>query len=858
MGTEASPVRFAGAPYVRAISTYRQQSLTDGWRVARVAAGTASTLAEMDATPAEWHDAVVPGTVASAMRRAGRLPALEQCEDFDTHDWWFRCRFPAHAPGAGERCVLHFAGLATLAEVWIDGARRAESRNMYRTLTVDVDPTSDGTHEVALRFAALRPELHRPRPRPRWRTGLVEHQALRRVRTTLLGRMPGWCPPVRPVGPWQPVRLEYRRTVELLEGDVMPMPAASGDTLVADVRLRMLGGARLSRAELVTAFGRAPLDISQGSSEEEWRIAGVAQATGAARWWPHTHGGQPRYAVSIALGTSDGPVAIDLGAASFRTVVADRSHDGFTLVVNGVRVFCRGANWTPIDIVTLRASDVELRRRLALLRGAGMNMLRVSGVMTYEDLRFHQLCDELGILVWQDFMFARMDYPSDDAAFMTDVQAEAADVIAARRRFASTAVWCGNSEVAQTAAMLGLEPELWTNPLFTELLPATLAASGHDAPYLPGTPTGHPLPFTPSSGTAHYFGVGAMLRPLDDARRAGVRFAAEALGFSNVPERSSLVRDDLPELPSDPRWAARIPRDAGAAWDFEDVRDHYARLLFDCDPVALRRTDPERYVEMARVTSAEVMRRTFAEWRRSGSSCSGALVWTAGDLWGGPCWGIIDASGRPKSPWYALRRVLAPRAVFFTDEGLNGLLAHVANDTGDVLEGSVELTLHRDGRPPVAAGTRDISVAPHTTLAIPGDAILGRFSDIGWSYRFGPPAHDVVAIELRDRDGTLLGTDLYLPQGLPSLVQDVPLDGHVVCAGNRDVHVEIGSDRLAYAVHIEAGEWIAMDNYVHVAPGRRVTVRICGDAESRPATITARPFNGRSSLRLEVPPAPAD
>src|SRR5687768_2305782 len=110
MGTEPSPVRFAGAPYVRGISTYRQQLLMDGWSVARVAAGTVTTLAELNATTAEWHDADVPGTVASAMRRAGRLPALEQCEDFDTHDWWFRCRFPASAPGPGERSVLHFAG----------------------------------------------------------------------------------------------------------------------------------------------------------------------------------------------------------------------------------------------------------------------------------------------------------------------------------------------------------------------------------------------------------------------------------------------------------------------------------------------------------------------------------------------------------------------------------------------------------------------------------------------------------------------------------------------------------------------------------------------------------------------------
>jgi beta-mannosidase len=138
---------------------------------------------------------------------------------------------------------------------------------------------------------------------------------------------------------------------------------------------------------------------------------------------------------------------------------------------------------------------------------------------------------------------------------------------------------------------------------------------------------------------------------------------------------------------------------------------------------------------------------------------------------------------------------------------------------------------------------------------VPADRILGRFTDIAWSYRFGPASHDIVVIELRDRDGTLLGTDLYLPQGLSADVHDIPLEGRIVHAGDREIHVELGSDRLAYAVHFQAGEWMALDNYVHVVPGHRVTVRLVGAADARPDAITARPFNGRTSLRLEVPVA---
>ena len=843
MGSEAHTTRFAGAPHISRISTHRRRPLLDGWRFARTPPGAATTPAELGCLSPEWLEAQVPGTVASALRCAGRLTSLDRCEDFDASDWWYSVRLPALDRQAGDRTLLRFGGLASLAEVWLGGERVASTRNMFREAEVVLSPDAPA-HELTVRFASLRTRLETRHPRPRWRTTLVEHQALRWYRTTLLGRMPGWSPPVRAVGPWRPVWLEQRRLVEVVEGDVLPICSARGDNLVADLVVRTLGPSSITRADLVAPFGRAPLDLER-LDEFTWRLAGTLPATDVVRWWPHTHGPQPLYPIAVQLGTSAGSARIDLGPVAFRSVVADRSSDGFTLVVNDRPVFCRGACWTPTDIVTLRGEDDAMRRRLELVREAGMNMLRVSGVMAYEDARFHRGCDELGILVWQDFMFARMDYPADDASFAVEVRQEAAEVIAARRRYASTAVWCGNSEVAQTAAMLGLEADTWASPLFDEVIPATLAASGHAAPYVSTTPTGGALPFTPSSGTAHYFGVGAMRRPLEDARRAGVRFASEALGLSNPGEQCG--------LPSDAGWRARIPHDAGAAWDFEDVRDHYAKMLFGVDQVELRHSDPERYLAMARIASAETMRRTFAEWRRGGSSCAGALVWLLADLSPGAGWGLLDEAGRPKSAWHALRQVLAARTVFVTDEGLGGLVAHVANDLPDVLEGTLEIALFRDGHVPLASGTRAVHVAPRSIVSVPSDAVLERFTDIAWTYRFGPPSHDLVVIEFRNQDGTLLANDLYLPQGIPAATRDIQLSARVVESGEREIELELYSERLAYAVRIEAGDWTVVDNYAHIPPGRRVSVRATGAAASRPASLVARPFNGRHALRIEVP-----
>ncbi len=210
--------------------------------------------------------------------------------------------------------------------------------------------------------------------------------------------------------------------------------------------------------------------------------------------------------------------------------------DGLDLSVNGVPVFVRGAVWTPPDLVTMAPAETELRALLERVRDAGMNMLRVVGTAAYESATFHDLCDELGILVWQDLMFANLDYPGDDPDFRLGVEREARQVLAGLAGRPSLTVVCGNSEVEQQPAMLGLDPALGRGELWESVLPAIVAEAGADCAYVRSTPCGGVLPFDPGHGLAHYFGVSGYFRPLEDARRAEVRFASECLAFANVPD----------------------------------------------------------------------------------------------------------------------------------------------------------------------------------------------------------------------------------------------------------------------------------------------------------------------------------
>jgi beta-mannosidase len=361
-------------------------------------------------------------------------------------------------------------------------------------------------------------------------------------------------------------------------------------------------------------------------------------------------------------------------------------------------------------------------------------------------------------------------------------------------------------------------------PLFTGHLPAIVGRERPDVPYVTNSPSGGVWPFSTRTGITHYYGVGAYQRPLDDVRRSQVRFAAECLAFANVPDDATL-HDALGTIHAhDPRWKAAVPRDPGAGWDFDDVRDHYLRTLYGVEPARLRYEDPQRYLDLSRAVVAELMTDVFAEWRRDGSTCGGGLVWQLQDLRPGAGWGIVDALGRPKSAWHALSQVLQPVQIVITDEGLNGLDLHLINETAGKLTLQLDLVCLRDGAVSVASATRTVELAPHSTQRIGAAECLGQFFDFTCAYRFGPRAHDVTIATLRDpSSGTICSEAFHLPDrsalerhdpGLTATPEATPDGWQLV----------IESRRFARYVHISDVHYRAARDWFHLPPNRPVRV----------------------------------
>ena len=710
--------------------------------------------------------------------------------------------------------MLEFGGLTFPATVFVDGVEVAECVSMFVPVRVRLEP---GAHEVAVRFGSLSAWLTTGRPRGRWRSNLAGPPGLRWARTTLLGRAPVYGDVPVPVGFWRPVTVAGGRTPLTAAVTADPDSGAVGVTGSGpdgELRYAIEGpsGDLVATGRVQVTAGRFTID----SAVPDPRL-----------WWPHGYGAQPLY--RLQLETSHGSTTRTFG---FRSIQATDAGGGFGLRVNGVDVFCRGATWFPPDPVALTVDDATMRRHVAAFADAGANMLRIVGGLVPEQPEFWQHCAELGVLVWQDAMLATFDPPAELSEVIVE---EVTGILIAASGNPALAVVSGGSETLQRPEMLGLDRAGHAMELLDTLLPQAVARAA-DVPFVRSSPAppvdSEDLAIRPDTGVAHWFGVGGYLRPLTDVRTAGVRFAAECLAFANPPSAAAVERHfgSAAVAGHDPRWKAGVPRDRGASWDFEDVRDFYVREVFGTDPAAVRRLDPERYLELGRLAIAEAMLECYRYWRRADSRCHGALVLAGKDARPGAGWGLLDVDGEPKAALHVLRRVWAPQAVSLSDEGLSGIRVDIHNDTAITLTAELTLTaLDAVGRITARAG-RDIQVRGHASATFFDTELTGVFRNLSGAFRFGAATADGVEATLRRKDDNTVIRDVLVVN--PRQGQIHPgLRASASPEPGGDWTLRVATDVALRWVSIDIPGWLASDNYFHLLGDSAATVRLRSDGE---------------------------
>lgn len=812
------------------------------WRVCRTEPNAIGTPGELDAGPprTEWLQGRVPATAAQvlASNHPGRYPHGVPTPELDSADWWWQCTLPPSA----EPILLSCDGLATHAEIFLGDTLLGATANMFRPQLLEL-AAAPSTRTLTIAFRALAPRLSVRRPRPRWKSTLVEQQNLRWFRTSLLGRIPAWSTADAIVGPWRPITARPLVPGTVVQMTLAPCYDRASSTGHVDVDAEIHGPVSSVRLRIGGTEYRLPHTGLDGSRV---RVRGSAAVPQPELWWPTGYGPQPLYDADLVVDDA----VVESHRVGFRSVGVDRAEGRFKVRINDAPIFCSGAVWMPRTPAGGPPNRAELRTELERFVAAGLRMLRVPGVTTYESTDFYELCDELGILVWQDVMFASMDPPADPD-FLADVAHEVGDLLGRLRHHPCLTVLCGGSEIEQQAAMLGLEaPEL---PVLTEVIPSVLNRVMPELPYVTSSPSGGTMPFHVGTGIAQYFGVGAYLRPLIDVRSAGVRFAAECLALAVPPETIS-----APLTPAmagqHPRWKDGVPRDRTASWDFEDVRDFYVRTLFDVDPALVRYADPERYLDLGRAACVELCEYVFTSWRREGSGCSGGLVLSWRDVRAGAGWGLLDVGSAAKAPLLAMPGFLAPRAVFVTDDGLDGLTCHLVNDENEAVDGSVRLELFDVSGRRTEEVEVPAAVAPRSQQALSLDGMLAGFRDLNRVYRFGPAAVDAIAVRWLSAARATVAETVYLPLGpARDIVPDLGL--HAVAesgpAGTR--RIVVATEALAQRIVVTAPGWQPDRGWFHLAPGSSAEVvlrPLPGAPQSTRATIRA--LNCRSAARLEL------
>ncbi|MFF3389839.1 glycoside hydrolase family 2 protein [Streptomyces sp. NPDC002669] len=609
-----------------------------------------------------------------------------------------------------ERTDLVFEGLDTAARITFGGREIGTTRNMHRTYRFDVTGT---TGELEVRFASAYDEAEAVREVTGDRPNVYPEpfQYIRKMASSFGW---DWGPTLVTAGIWRPVRLEHWSTARL--ASVRPLVTTDERTGGVEIRIQVERTDRGAGRELLA---RAAVAGQEAQVRFEGDEAVLRLTVERPRlWWPRGYGEQPLYDLDVTLLDADGELDTWHRRIGFRTVELDRTVDergsGFTFVVNGERVFARGVNWIPDDVFPSRVTPERYRTRLSQAADANVDLVRIWGGGIYEDEAFYDACDELGLMVWQDFLFACAAYP-EEQPLRGEIEAEARDNVVRLMSHPSLVIWNGNNENLWGFRDWGWEPELagdsWGEGYYLGLLPRLVAELDPTRPYTAGSPWSGSWdhhPNDPHHGTHHSWEV---WNRQDYAEyRANVpRFVAE-FGWQAPPTMATLRRA-LPDeelAPDSPGMVHHQKAEEGNEKLNRGVARHFP----------LPEGDFDRWHYVTQVVQARAVAAGIEHWRSHWPTCSGTVVWQLNDCWPVSSWAAIDGDGRSKPLHHELRRVYADRLLTLQPGDGSPVLALVNQSA---TEWRTAVTLRRLGADGATLGreAQEVAVPARSVLRLP-------------------------------------------------------------------------------------------------------------------------------------------
>ena len=741
-----------------------RRPLHEGWRLSITAGPAPIAVQDVPAT--------VPGTLITDLHAAGLIedPYLDRHE----HDlqWTGECdvtyatRFDWTAAGA-DRVDLVAASLDTAATVVLNGRRIAEVQNQHRSWRFDVtDALVEGENELEIRFAS---PLRTARENEKV-LGAMPHTGndlpYNAIRKMACNFGWDWGPVLVTSGIAGPIGLEQWSTARLAEvrPQVTVEPGARGlvDLTALIERADLLDDSAVTvAARLLDPSGQQIDESTRTTAEDETALQ--LTAADPQLWWPRGYGDQPLYTVVLELRDAHGALLetrehrVGLRTAGVQEE-PDEIGTSFTVVVNDRPILAKGANWIPDDCFPSRLTVEDYRASIADAVDAGMNTLRIWGGGLYESELLYALCDELGILVWQDFTTACAAYSELDP-LRSEFEAEAREHIVRLAWHPSLVHWNGSNENVEGYHHWGWQEHIpegagWGLGYYTELFPSLLAELDPTRSYTTTSPYSRQLPEDPRNhdhGTVHNWVAWASEEDNDYTRYRDTipRFSAE-FGYQGPANYATIARA-VTERPLD--------EDSETMLSHQKAVGGQDKLRRGMAPHLPPVEGFDDFHFATQLNQARALICGIGHYRSHWPVCAGTIVWQLNDCWPVTSWAAVDGDRRRKLLWYALRDVYAP-VLLTIQPREDGPAISLGNDTDEPLAGTLQLRRqHHDGTVRARAEL-PVQVAPRSAATLPVPAELAAPAD---------PAAEVLVVELagtavrtvhpfaEDRDSALAG-----------------------------------------------------------------------------------------------------
>lgn len=662
-----------------------------------------------------YHDLLTAGLIPDPFYRDNEMRVLPLMD----HDFRYSRSFAVdEAFLASDAVLLRCEGLDTLAAVTVNGQPAGKADNMHRTWEFDVKALlRPGENNIEVLFSSPTKFIKEAYAKSRAdgsSDAMVGFPHLRKAHC-MFGW--DWGPRLPDAGIWRDISLIAVDTARIRDVLVLQHHDQGAVSLEIHTNLTHITAGQTKVSVTVTAPDGTALTASGECC--------TVDIPDPRLWWPAGLGGQPLYTVTVTLSGEGGQLDVWEKRVGLRTMTVSRKKDqwgeSFSHCVNGVDVFAMGADYIPEDNLLPRVTPERTRRLLEDARAANMNCVRVWGGGHYPSDAFYDICDELGLLVWQDFMFACAVYDLTEE-FEANITAEFIDNVRRLRNHPSLALWCGNNEMEEFVAVgewvSSCRQKADYIKMYEYIIPKVLKKEDPQAFYWPASPSSggsFDEPQDPNRGDVHYWDVWHGLKPFTDYRNYLFRYVSE-FGFQSFPCLETV--ESFTE-PGDRNIFSYVmekhQRNASAN----------GRIVSYLSQMYLYPHDLDGLIYASQLLQAQAMQYGVEHWRRHRGRCMGAVIWQLNDCWPVASWASIDYYGRWKALHYYARRFFAPVLLSCHEEGIlsqntnvnaepfplkKSARLNVSNETMQDFCGTVRWSLRRPDASVITEGAAPVTV----------------------------------------------------------------------------------------------------------------------------------------------------